>query len=62
VEPLQENSANNSLSLSPAQVYQILLSADSTQDQIFAAVQASRYAYGNLMFAVLHFLHFAFYA
>ncbi|CAB4010601.1 importin subunit alpha-1-like [Paramuricea clavata] len=42
VEPLQENSANNSLSLSPAQIYQILLSADSTQDQIFAAVQASR--------------------
>ncbi|XP_028409609.1 importin subunit alpha-1-like [Dendronephthya gigantea] len=40
-EPLQENNAANSQSLSPAQIYQVLVS-NSTQDQVFAAVQASR--------------------
>jgi hypothetical protein len=42
MEPLQENSANNAQALSPAQIYQILVSADSNQEQVFGAVQASR--------------------
>lgn len=42
VEPLQENATNKNKNQSPAQIYQTLISPNSTQDQVFAAVQASR--------------------